>query len=154
MTRLEYQTVAKCRPEHVWRVFADLDNWSQWNPVIGKSQWLEGDRWKLGSKFLMEILRPRHMTFKPVITEISAPNRVAWTGKVPGFEGTHWHEFTAQADGTTVIKTWEEFSGVATVFFSAKMKAQLIEMYAAWLKALKTEAEKFARAEVAANETI
>lgn len=147
MTRLEYQTVAKCRPQHVWQVFAELVRWSQWNPVIGKSHWISGEPWKLGSKFFMEILKPRRMTFKPVINEINAPNRVAWTGKVPGFKGTHWHEFTAQADGTTLVKTWEEFSGLATVFFSSKMKKRLIDMYAAWLASLAAEAERLATAE-------
>src|SRR3954464_6808149 len=101
VTRLEFQTTARCTPEQVWKVFADLERWSQWNPVIGKSHWLAGNSWQLGNRFLMEIVRPRRMTFKLVIMECTPPNRVAWTGKVPGFTGTHWHEFIAQPDGTT-----------------------------------------------------
>jgi hypothetical protein len=142
VTRLEYQTIASCRPEHVWQVFADIDRWSQWNPVIGKSHWISGQPWIIGSTFFMEILQPRRMSFKPVIVDVRAPHRVVWTGKVPGFKGTHGHEFTQQPDGTTLVRTWEEFSGFATWFFSAGMKERLIPMYAAWLDSLKAEAEK------------
>jgi hypothetical protein len=146
VTRLEYQTIARCEPEHVWHVFADIDNWSKWNPVIGKSKWVSGEPWTLGSQFFMQILQPRRMTFTPVINEISAPNRVAWTGNSPGFEGTHWHEFIQQPDGTTLVKTWEEFSGFATLFFTANMKKKLLEMYRRWLESLSREAEKLAQA--------
>lgn len=144
MTRLEYQTIANCNPDQVWQVFADLNRWSQWNPVIGQSYWISGEPWKLGSKFFMEILQPRRMTFKPVINEISAPNRVAWTGKSPGFKGTHWHEFIEQPDGTTLIKTWEEFSGFGTLFLGISMRRQLLDMYAVWINALGREAEMIA----------
>jgi hypothetical protein len=151
VTRLEYQTVAKCRPEHVWQVFADVDRWSQWNPVIGNSGWISGEPWKLGSKFFMEILQPRRMSFKPTITDISAPNHVVWTGTAPGFKGTHGHEFTGQGDGTTLVKTWEEFSGWATWFFTAGMRQRLLKMYAAWLDSLSREAEKLARSQTASR---
>jgi hypothetical protein len=48
---------------------------------------ISGEPWKLGSKFFMEILQPRRITFKPIINEISMPNRVAWTDRAPGFGG-------------------------------------------------------------------
>jgi hypothetical protein len=86
------------------------------------------------------------MTFTPVINEISAPNRVAWSGNSPGFEGAHWHEFIQQPDGTTLVKTWEEFSGFATLFFTANRKKKLLEMYRRWLESLSREAEKLAQA--------
>lgn len=144
MTRLEYQITARCTPEHVWQVFGDLDRWLEWNPVIAKSHWLSGEPWRLGSQFLMELGIPRTMTFTPVINESNAPHRVAWTGTAPGFKGTHWHEFSANPDGTTLIKTWEEFSGFATWFFTPGFKKKLINMYAVWLNALAAQAEKLA----------
>ena len=149
--RLECQTVAKCRPEHVWKAFADIDRWATWNPVIGQSRWLSGEPWKLGGRFFMELLQPSKMSFKPVIVESNAPNRVAWTGTGPGFKGTHGHEFTLQPDGTTMVKTWEEFSGFVTWFFSTSFKGRLLKMYEAWLKSLASEAEKLAEARGAAG---
>ena len=29
MTRLDYQITARCRPEHVWQIFSDLDRWAE-----------------------------------------------------------------------------------------------------------------------------
>jgi hypothetical protein len=145
--RLDYQITARCRPEHVWQVFADMDRWALWNPVIDKAHWLTGEPWKLGSSFFMQIAMPKRMKFQPTITEINSPNRVAWTGTAPGFKGTHWHEFSLQPDGTTLIKTWEEFSGFLTLFVGKRMKAKLIHMYAVWLNALGSEAEKLAVAQ-------
>ena len=144
MIRFEYQIVAKCRPEHVWQVFADIDRWALWNPVIDKAHWLSGEPWQLGSRFFMQIVMPRRIKFQPTINEINAPNRVAWTGTAPGFKGTHWHEFTLQPDGTTIIKTWEEFSGFLSLAVGLTMKSKLIHMYAVWLNALGSEAEKLA----------
>jgi hypothetical protein len=149
MMRLDYQITAKCRPEHVWQVFGDIDRWSLWNPVIDKAHWVNGQPWQLGSRFFMQIAMPKRMKFEPAITEISAPNRVAWTGTAPGFKGTHWHEFTLQADDITLIKTWEEFSGFLTLFIGKRMKTKLIHMYAVWLNALGSEAEKLAGAQAA-----
>ena len=144
MIRFEYQIVAKCRPENVWQVFADIDRWALWNPVIEKAHWLSGEPWQLGSRFFMQIVMPRRIKFQPTINEINAPNRVAWTGTAPGFKGTHWHEFTLQPDGTTIIKTWEEFSGFLSLAVGLTMKSKLIHMYAVWLNALGSEAEKLA----------
>ncbi len=147
MTRLDYSISARCRPEHVWQVFADLDRWKEWNPVIAETHWLSGQPWQLGSRFFMTITQPRRMTFKPEIIEINTPTRVVWTGSGPGFRGTHGHEFVSQPDGTTLIKTWEEFSGFATVFFTKGMKKKLINMYAVWLNSLAAESEKLAQSQ-------
>jgi hypothetical protein len=154
MTRLDYAISARCRPEQVWQVFADLDRWKEWNPVITKSNWLSGEPWHLGSRFFMEINQPRKISFKPNIIEVSAPTRIVWTGSAPGFKGTHGHEFVAQPDGTTLIKTCEEFSGIATLFFTTGMRKKLINMYAVWLNSLAAEAEKLEKQRVAASVTM
>ena len=148
-TRLEYSVTAKCKPEHVWQKFHKLEEWPWWNRVIGQVRWLEGQPWQKGSRFLMEMVYPRKMSFKPRIVESAPPNKLAWVGKVNGVTGEHWFSFEAQADGTTVIKTWEDFSGLMTVFLTASIKKSIIATWANWLDALKTEAEKIAREELA-----
>lgn len=143
--RFEASVVAKCKPEHVWKKFSELPQWGWWNPVVGSTRWLEGQPWQKGSRFLMELARPRRMTFKPVLLEVQAPNKVAWTGKGGGCSGEHWFSFEAQADGTTVIKTWETLSGLPTLFFGSGIKEKLQRMHEEWLENLKQEAEKIAR---------
>ena len=142
---LEYSMSAKCKPEHIWQKFENLDQWSWWNKVITRSKWVEGQPWQKGSRFLMELARPINMKFEPVVLECDAPNKVAWVGKALGVRGEHWFSFEAQADGTTLMKTWEEFSGPSTLFFGSGRKQAVVKMYADWFEALKFEAERLAR---------
>jgi hypothetical protein len=147
--RLEYSVAARCKPDHVWQKFSRLEEWAWWNPVVGKTRWLDGQPWQKGSRFSFELMRPRHMTFKPVIIESSPPNRIGWRGTAFLFKGEHWHSFQAQPDGSTLIHTWEDFSGPVSRFLGDKQKQQLIAMYREWLEALKVESEKVAREELA-----
>ncbi|MGZ4812042.1 MAG: hypothetical protein ACXVZI_04685, partial [Terriglobales bacterium] len=61
----------------------------------------------------------------------------------------HWFSFEAQSDGTTLIKTWEDMSGLVAALFGNGMKQALLAMHKDWLEALKAEAEKIAREEMA-----
>ena len=144
---LEYSTTAKCRPEHIWKKFEVLDQWAWWNKVISRSRWIEGQPWQKGSRFEMELARPRPMKAKPVIIESAPPTKVAWVGKGKGVTGEHWFSFELQPDGTTLMKTWEEFSGLTTIFFGSGLRQGIVKMYQDWLEALKFEAERIAREE-------
>ena len=148
-TRLEYAVTAKCKPEHVWEKFRKLEEWPWRNRVVGQAKWLSGQPWQKGSKFLLELVYPRKISFRPTIIEAAAPNRIAWVGKTMGFTGEHWFTFEAQAEGTTLIKTWEDVSGWLTLFFGSGIKQSLVAMHKDWLEALKAEAEKIAREELA-----
>ena len=94
---------------------------------------------------MFEMLRPRHMTFRPVVIKSAPPNQIAWVGKAIGFRGEHWFSFEGQADGTTLLKTWEIFSGPLTMFLGAGSQKKIVDFYADWLGALKEESEKIAR---------
>jgi hypothetical protein len=149
--RLEYSTSAKCSPQHVWQKFEKLEEWAWWNPVIGQARWLQGQRWQQGGRFLFQLMRPRLMTFKPVIIESAPPHRLAWVGTASGFKGEHWFSFEEQSDGSTMLKTWENMSGPLTLFFGKGTRNKIVGSYREWLEALKVEAEKVARAEQAAS---
>jgi hypothetical protein len=148
-TRLEYSVTAKCKPEHVWQKFQKLEEWPWWNRVVGQAKWLGGKPWEKGSQFLMDLVYPRKVSFRPVILESAPPNKVGWVGKTTGFTGEHWFSFEPQADGSTLIKTWEDISGWATAFFGSGTKQSLLAMHRDWLESLKAEAEKIAREEYA-----
>ena len=146
---LEYSLTAKCRPEHIWKKFEVLDQWAWWNKVISRTRWISGEPWQKGSRFEMELARPQPAKFRPVIIESSAPNKVAWVGKAKGLTGEHWFSFELQSDGTTLMKTWEKFSGLATILLGSGAKQAIVRMYQEWLEALRFEAERIAREEKA-----
>lgn len=143
--RLEYSITANCKPEHAWKKFEKLEEWPWWNHVIGKTQWLSGGRWQEGGRFTFEMLRPEHRAFKPVIIKSAPPNQIAWVGKAFGITGEHWFSFEPQTGDTTLLKTWEIFSGPLTMFIGAGSQKKIVDFFAAWLGALKEEAEKTAR---------
>ena len=147
--KFEASVVGKCRSEHVWQKLQELPQWGWWNPIVGQSRWLEGKPWEKGSRFFMELARPRRMAMKCEVLEAAPPGKVAWVGKGGGVSGEHWFAFEEQADGTTSIKTWETLTGLATVFLGGGMKAKIQRMHEEWLESMKNEAEKIAREETA-----
>src|SRR5579864_5903574 len=75
-------------------------------------------------------------------------------GKTQWLSGGRWQEggrfsFEMQADDTTLLKTWEIFSGPLTMFIGAGSQKKIVDFFAAWLGALKEEAEKIARESLA-----
>lgn len=142
---LEYSVSAKCRPEHVWEKFEKLDQWAWWNRTIAQSKWLEGQAWQKGSRFLLGLARPMAMEIPVVILECAPPGKVGWVGKLFGIRAEHWFSFEPQPDGTTLLKTWEDFTGPGTIFFGNGRKQAVLKMYADWFDALKFEAERIAR---------
>lgn len=151
--RLEYSATAKCRPEHIWTKFQEIEQWAWWNPVVARARWLQGEPWQKGSRFAVELYRPKNFKFAAEVIESAVPNRIAWLGKGSGVRGEHWFSFDLQADGkTTLMKTWENFSGLGTIFFGSGIKRDIVKMYEDWLAALKFEAERIAREEYARSQ--
>lgn len=146
--KLEYSATAKCRPEHVWKVFEKLEQWAWWNPGIGRTKWTSGKPWEKGSQFLMELERPRRLRFHCEVLDAS-PAKVGWLGKGHMTTGEHWFSFQQQGDGTTLMKTWETLSGLGSTFIGKGLQQKTIELYKLWFERLAGEAEKIAREELA-----
>ena len=146
---LEYSTTAKCRPEHVWEKLKSLEQWPWWNPTISEAKWVSGKPWEKGSRFFMELARPVRFKATPVIIAAEPPTKVGWVGKKTGFTGEHWFSFELQPDGSTLMKTWEDVSGLVTLFLGGRMRQRLHDIHKNWIEALKFEAERIAREQYA-----
>jgi hypothetical protein len=146
---LEYSATAKCRPEHIWKVFEKLEQWAWWNPGIGRTKWTSGEPWQKGSHFDMELERPRRLKFDCEVLEPSIPNKVGWRGKGHMTIGEHWFSFEEQPSGTTLLKTWETLSGFGSMFIGKGMQQKTLDSYKLWFERLAAEAEKIAREELA-----
>ena len=146
-TRLEYSITAKCRPEHIWKKFESLDQWAWWNKVIARARWTEGQPWQKGSQFELEFIRPKTLKLKSEVIESATPNRIGWRHS-GGLSGEQHFSFELQSDGdTTVLKTWQDLTGLRTLLFGNGARQEFVKMYEAWLEALKFEAERIAREE-------
>ncbi|MGD2043700.1 MAG: SRPBCC domain-containing protein [Acidimicrobiia bacterium] len=100
------------RPEEVWKHLTDLRSFSEWNPFM-----IEGSgKVEVGARLKVRMQQPggSAMTFKPTVTEATAPERFEWLGSLvfPGlFDGRHRFELMPTASGTHLIHS-EEFNGV------------------------------------------
>ncbi len=145
--RLEYSTVANCKPEHIWQAFQHVEEWPNWSSVLSNTHWLEGEPWATGSKFQMQILQPIPVTFRPEIMECAPPGFVHWIGKTTAITAEQWFSFETQPNGTTLIKTWQEFSGPASFMFGESVRMAITNIYVDLFRSLKEAAEKRAHAE-------
>ncbi len=142
--RLEYSVFADCTPSDVWETFCRIEAWPSWSSVIANTHWTEGEPWRPGSRFHMQILQPLPVTFRPEILECNPPNLVHWIGKSSMVDAEQWFSFEQQADGKTEIKTWQEFSGPGTFMFGESIRQAITNIYADLFRSLKAEAEKAA----------
>lgn len=143
--KVQHSVTAKCKPEHAWQKFQSVIEWPWWNRVIGQAKWTEGQPWQTGSRMLLEIAYPKRLTMKPVVSESSAPHAVA----LQGDGETMRFSFDPQQDGQTLMKAEAEFSGLKTMFGGGGLQKSMQQAFREWLDALKTEAEKIAREELA-----
>jgi hypothetical protein len=142
---IEHSVIAKCAPEHAWQKFQMIEEWPWWNRVVGRARWIDGQPWQKGSRLSLEIAYPKRMALKPAITENNTPRAIAWAGDNASMR----FDFEPQSDGQTVLKAQAEFSGLKTVFGGGALRGAVQQMFTEWLAALKTEAEKIAREELA-----
>ncbi len=148
--KLEYSTIARCRPEHVWQHFQHIENWPSAVPkVIGNASWTEGAPWQKGSKFSMKLLQPMPMYAKPEIVEVNAPTFVHWIAPGSAVTAKQWFTFETLPDGTTQMTARQEFDGPMTFMFGDTIQKQIRGMYEEWMGALKSQAEATAQAEAA-----
>lgn len=142
--RLEYSTVANCQPDHIWQAFQHVEEWPKWSSVIANTQWIEGEPWAKDSKFQMQILQPIPVTFRPRILEVSPPGYVHWIGETTAVNAEQWFSFEAQPDGTTLMKTWQEFTGPMSFMFGESVRTTITNIYVDLFRSLKEAAEKLA----------
>ncbi len=101
--------------EEVYAVLADFDSYPEWNPYHKK---IEGD-FKVGSEMTIYVSRPDNKEVKvpPHMIRIKANEEISWGGGIKGiFYGEHTFLLQTQANGKTLLKQNEDFSGLAVGF--------------------------------------
>ena len=147
--KVEHSVTAKCRPEHAWQKFQKTEEWPWWNRVIGQAKWTGRQRWQQGSRMLLELAYPKRIALKTTVKESSAAQTVALTAEGSGMSGTIRFRFDALTDGNSTLNAECEFSGWKTALSGGSLEQDFRKAFEEWLGALKTEAEKIAREELA-----
>lgn len=144
--KIEFALNINATPDDIWKVFHEIERWPRWDPKSLESvRWISGEPWQTGSKFEMKVTRPMPMTLRPEIIEVQAPVFVHVRGSSNGVTGEQFYIFKwDDATRTTEMRTLQEFSGMAVMFFGDKAKGPIEEGIAHMFHEVKREAEELA----------
>ncbi len=109
----------QARPDKVWEILCDFENYHQWNPFIKK---IKGET-RSGSRLEVFIEPPQSkgMRFRPVVLVFKPQKEFRWLGKLwmKGlFDGEHAFELIDNGDGSTTFIHSEKFKGLLVPFLS------------------------------------
>jgi hypothetical protein len=116
---IEEKIAIKAPLTQVWKVFANLAAWGEWNSVCQDCCLLAGEEMAAGTCFSFK-LRPYYLPIEiPLhITRCDQGREVVWEGERLGVKGIH--RFTFEERGDSVILTSiEQFSG--PLFFLSRL---------------------------------
>ncbi len=130
------QTPIAAKPGHVWGLLSDIDRWPTWNALV-QTAILSGPLHP-GSIFKW---KSKGITIISTLQEVEPNERLAWAGKAFGTAAIHVWEIEP-TDRGVVLRTEESFDGWLTRLMPTTMQRTLDETLAAWLQAIKSEAER------------
>src|SRR5450755_2143182 len=140
---IKTEILIHAHPEKVWKVFADFQDYSKWNPFILS---ITGAV-EVGKKIKVKLLPPgtKGMSFKPTVLVMQPQKEFRWLGHLlfPGlFDGEHRFELIDNGNGTTTFKQSEKLTGILVIFFKKMLDNNTTEGFHLMNEKLKEEAEK------------
>lgn len=129
--------------QRVWDVLADVERWSEWNPVLEalrlRGPLQEGTRGTL----VLALPSPVRTASIPVrLISVRPPHSLAWQGGTAGLmTGRHGFELSASRHGTRVVHT-EVFEGLLAPLVLAVAHRPLMQGYRRLNRALRERCEQ------------
>jgi uncharacterized protein YndB with AHSA1/START domain len=128
--------VINAKPEKVWSILTDINNWSNWQKDISKSKLNDSLQvnstfeWKTGGAKIHSTLH----TVEPF-------TRLGWTGRTMGMYAIHNWTLTDN-DGKTRVEVEESMEGFLASVLKFMFNKNLEKSIGKWLELLKKECEK------------
>lgn len=140
--KLETQSEISASPEVVWQELTNTAAYPAWNPFI---KHVAGELTE-GSRPRIQIHPPggTEMTFTPRIQSSIANTELRWIGNLglPGvFDGEHYFQIKRTADGGTLLRHGEKFSGALAYILFPLIAKNTLQGFEAMNTALKTRAQ-------------
>ena len=128
--------VINAKPEHVWQILTNIDQWSTWQKDISKpvlhGQLVPGSTfdWKTGGVNIHSTLH----TVEPF-------SQFGWTGKTFGMLAIHnWT--LKEINGQTEVQVEESMEGFLATFFKKSFNKTLQKGMSNWLLMMKQTCER------------
>jgi polyketide cyclase/dehydrase/lipid transport protein len=125
----------QAQPQAVWKIHADINSWSRWQPGIASSK-LDGPL-TAGAVFQW---KPGGITINSTIEVVEPNERIDWTGTAIGTQARHIRTFKPHQDGT-LLTTEKSMEGWLTRALKVMTPRFLEESLDTWLQSLKKQAE-------------
>ena len=118
MKELKTEILINAKPQKVWAILIDFQNYYTWNPFI-KS--ISGNV-TVGNQITVKLEPPgaKGMTFTPKVLVFEKNREFRWIGKIlfSGlFDGEHKFELIENENGTTTFRQSEKFKGILVPLF-------------------------------------
>ena len=108
MKRFSAETDINAPPEAVWRVLADVANWSKWDPTTDAA----GGVVEKGGQLTFHSSQAPGQSLKVNLTAVDEPFLLEWTGGVArAFTTLRTHRIVPDGDQASKVEVSEEFSG-------------------------------------------
>lgn len=86
----------------VWRVYADVEHWSDWTASVQRLVGLDGTELRPGARF--RIKQPRMPELVWEVTEVDPGTSWTWVQRSPGGTTVASHEVVAVSPGRTLVR--------------------------------------------------
>ena len=126
----------QAKPETVWDVLADIDNWPSWNPDVKEAKLTGG--LKVGSVFRW---KAGPGTITSSLEQVDRPREIGWSGRTMGIIAVHVYRLESSGEGTKV-RTEESFDGLIARLLKGPTRRTLQKGINGGLASLKAEAER------------
>ena len=129
------QIVIDAPVETVWKVFADINHWSDWQKEISSSK-INGP-FQEGTSFDW---KSNGLTIHSTLHTAEINHSAGWSGPAFGAFAIHTWNFTSQGNNT-LVQVNESMEGWLVSLFKKRFQSGLDTSIINWLKALKVASE-------------
>ena len=143
--RFEYSVTTMASPKVAWLVFSDWKRWPQFSELYQDIRWTKGEPWQEGSRLSIKASAPIGVTLDHVITLCVQAKKVAWIDHALGITMEQW-VFFDPVPGSTLVRTWAEFTGIIPLVVGRRMKEVLLEFTRTWYNHYAAECNRVAGA--------
>lgn len=140
--RIEHKTTAMCRPEGIWEIFRNIEEWRNWTNTFGQSGWVHGAPWQPGSRFFIEVVAPRRIDLEVVVLRCSAPHEVVLLCHGEGLAAELWLHFASEDWDRSELSIEAAIVGT-TKLSKAELNHIVSHIFDGWFENLRLEVEKY-----------
>ena len=145
--KIEHRIGVQAPARVIWEVLADLDAWSEWNPLYTQAV----GRIAIGDTLVLTLNLPDESpeTIRPVITDWTPASLLHWKLSLAGglVRSVRYLEIDELAEANCIFANGEIMGGLLGRYVAKRMGRKMYRGFAAMGEALKVRAEAQWRAE-------